>query len=79
MTKVLSNDNPRYGFNATTGNYEDLMSAGIIDPIKVVRSCLEHAASVAKIFLMYDCVVVEIKEPEPMPALNKHVQRWMDQ
>ncbi|MBA0637986.1 hypothetical protein Godav_025108, partial [Gossypium davidsonii] len=65
--KVLSNDNPRYGFNAATGNYEDLMSAGIIDPTKVVRCCLEHAASVAKTFLMSDCVVVEIKEPEPVP------------
>ncbi|PPR85673.1 hypothetical protein GOBAR_AA35014 [Gossypium barbadense] len=68
--KVLSNDNPRYGFNAATGNYEDLMSAGIIDPTKVVRCCLEHAASVAKTFLMSDCVVVEIKEPETVPAGN---------
>ncbi|TYI07478.1 hypothetical protein ES332_A10G230300v1 [Gossypium tomentosum] len=67
---VLSNDNPRYGFNAATGNYEDLMSAGIIDPTKVVRCCLEHAASVAKTFLMSDCVVVEIKEPETVPAGN---------
>ncbi|PPD77664.1 hypothetical protein GOBAR_DD25401 [Gossypium barbadense] len=36
----------------------------------VVRCCLEHAASVAKTFLMSDCVVVEIKEPEPLPAGN---------
>ncbi|KAK9045928.1 hypothetical protein V6N11_051831 [Hibiscus sabdariffa] len=68
--KVLSEDNPRYGFNVATGKYEDLMSAGIIDPTKVVRCCLEHAASVAKTFLMSDCVVVEIKEPEPVPMGN---------
>uniref|UniRef100_A0A9I9DBE6 RuBisCO large subunit-binding protein subunit beta n=1 Tax=Cucumis melo TaxID=3656 RepID=A0A9I9DBE6_CUCME len=68
--KVLSSDNYRYGYNAATGNYEDLMAAGIIDPTKVVRCCLEHAASVAKTFLMSDCVVVEIKEPEPVPAGN---------
>ncbi|XP_010552318.1 PREDICTED: chaperonin 60 subunit beta 1, chloroplastic [Tarenaya hassleriana] len=68
--KVLSNDNPRFGYNAATGKYEDLMSAGIIDPTKVVRCCLEHAASVAKTFLMSDCVVVEIKEPEPVPVGN---------
>lgn len=37
---------------------------------QVVRCCLEHAASVAKTFLMSDCVVVEIKEPEPVPAGN---------
>ncbi|KDO54472.1 hypothetical protein CISIN_1g007313mg [Citrus sinensis] len=67
--KVLSSDNHKYGYNAATGNYEDLMAAGIIDPTKVVRCCLEHASSVAKTFLMSDCVVVEIKEPEPaMPA-----------
>lgn len=34
-SQVLSNDNPNYGYNAATGNYEDLMAAGIIDPTKV--------------------------------------------
>ncbi|XP_057539314.1 ruBisCO large subunit-binding protein subunit beta, chloroplastic [Amaranthus tricolor] len=68
--KVLSSDDLRYGYNAATGQYEDLMAAGIIDPTKVVRCCLEHASSVAKTFLMSDCVVVEIKEPEPAPAAN---------
>ncbi|KAJ8446259.1 LOW QUALITY PROTEIN: hypothetical protein Cgig2_016030 [Carnegiea gigantea] len=68
--KVLSSDNPRYGYNAATGQYEDLMASGIIDPTKVVRCCLEHASSVAKTFLMSDCVVVEIKEPEAVPAGN---------
>ncbi|CAN7028635.1 unnamed protein product [Brassica rapa subsp. trilocularis] len=67
---VLSNDNVKFGYNAATGKYEDLMAAGIIDPTKVVRCCLEHAASVAKTFLMSDCVVVEIKEPEPVPVGN---------
>ncbi|KAL3649341.1 hypothetical protein CASFOL_005744 [Castilleja foliolosa] len=66
--KVLSSDNPKYGYNAATGQYEDLMAAGIIDPTKVVRCCLEHASSVAKTFLMSDCVVVEIKEDEPAVA-----------
>lgn len=46
------------------------MAAGIIDPAKVVRCCLEHAASVAKIFLTSDVVVTEIKEPEPVQAGN---------
>ncbi|KAL1204903.1 Chaperonin 60 subunit beta 2 [Cardamine amara subsp. amara] len=68
--KVLANDNVKFGYNAATGKYEDLMAAGIIDPTKVVRCCLEHAASVAKTFLMSDCVVVEIPEPEPVPAGN---------
>ncbi|EEE64974.1 hypothetical protein OsJ_19883 [Oryza sativa Japonica Group] len=68
--KVLSNDNFKFGYNAATGQYEDLMAAGIIDPTKVVRCCLEHAASVAKTFLTSDVVVVEIKEPEPAPVTN---------
>ncbi|KAD5960478.1 hypothetical protein R6Q59_013578 [Mikania micrantha] len=68
--KVLATDNARFGYNAATDTYEDLMSAGIIDPTKVVRCCLEHASSVAKTFLMSDCVVVEIKEPVPAPAGN---------
>ncbi|KAI3794854.1 hypothetical protein L1987_37494 [Smallanthus sonchifolius] len=68
--KVLANDNARFGYNAATDKYEDLMSAGIIDPTKVVRCCLEHASSVAKTFLMSDCVVVEIKEPEAAPVGN---------
>ncbi|KAG2297228.1 hypothetical protein Bca52824_043897 [Brassica carinata] len=69
--KVLSSDDPKHGYNAATGKYEDLMAAGIIDPTKVVRCCLEHASSVAKTFLMSDCVVVEINEPESAaPAGN---------
>ncbi|TYH70819.1 hypothetical protein ES332_D05G143000v1 [Gossypium tomentosum] len=68
IEKVLSNDNPSYGYNAATGKYEDLMAAGIIDPTKVVRCCLEHAASVARTFLTSDAVVVDIKKPEPLPA-----------
>uniref|UniRef100_A0A453MP97 Uncharacterized protein n=3 Tax=Aegilops tauschii TaxID=37682 RepID=A0A453MP97_AEGTS len=67
---VLVNDNFRYGYNAATGKYEDLMAAGIIDPTKVVRCCLEHAASVAKTFITSDAVVVDIKESEQAPAAN---------
>uniref|UniRef100_A0A0D6R256 RuBisCO large subunit-binding protein subunit beta, chloroplastic n=1 Tax=Araucaria cunninghamii TaxID=56994 RepID=A0A0D6R256_ARACU len=70
VEKVLSSDNPKYGYNAATGNYEDLMAAGIIDPTKVVRCCLEHAASVAKTFLTSDVVVVDIKEPEAAVPAN---------
>ena len=67
---MRENPNPNFGYNAGTGVYEDLMAAGIIDPAKVVRCCLEHAASVAKTFLTSDVVVVDIKEPESVPAGN---------
>ncbi|GLT53296.1 hypothetical protein SLA2020_265790 [Shorea laevis] len=66
IEKVLSNDNINYGYNAARDRYEDLMKAGIMDPSKVVRCCLEHAASVAKTFLTSDAVVVDIKELEPI-------------
>ncbi|KAG6574020.1 Chaperonin 60 subunit beta 4, chloroplastic, partial [Cucurbita argyrosperma subsp. sororia] len=67
IDKVLINNDMNYGYNAATDHYEDLMKAGIMDPSKVVRCCLEHAASVAKTFLTSDAVVVDIKEPEPVP------------
>ncbi|KAB1206562.1 Chaperonin 60 subunit beta 4, chloroplastic [Morella rubra] len=67
VEKVLSNDNIKYGYNAARDCYEDLMETGIMDPSKVVRCCLEHAASVAKTFLTSDAVVVDIKELKPIP------------
>ncbi|GJR01835.1 TCP-1/cpn60 chaperonin family protein [Tanacetum coccineum] len=63
IEKVLSNDDVRYGYNAASNKYEDLMAAGIIDPTKVVRCCIEHAASVAKTFLTSDAVVIDIDGP----------------
>ncbi|TQD93169.1 hypothetical protein C1H46_021262 [Malus baccata] len=67
VEKVLSNNDMGYGYNAAKDCYEDLMKAGIMDPSKVVRCCLENAASVAKTFLTSDAVVVEIKETQPIP------------
>lgn len=61
--QVLSNDDTRYGYNAARNQYEDLMAVGIIDPTKVVRCCIEHAASVAKTFLTSDAVVIDIDGP----------------
>ncbi|KAL0430043.1 UNVERIFIED_CONTAM: Chaperonin 60 subunit beta 4, chloroplastic [Sesamum radiatum] len=61
--QILSSDDINFGYNAARDRYEDLMAAGILDPSKVVRCCLEHAASVAKTFLTADAVVIEIKEP----------------
>ncbi|KAK1269108.1 hypothetical protein QJS04_geneDACA006772 [Acorus gramineus] len=70
VEKVLSIDDVRYGYNAAKNTYEDLISAGIIDPSKVVRCCIEHAASVAKTFLTFDVVVVDLLESNPSPRRN---------
>ena len=56
-----------FGYNARTGNYENLLSTGVIDPTKVTRVALENAASVAGMFLTTECVVVDKKEENPVP------------
>jgi chaperonin GroEL len=53
------------GLNAATGEYEDLVKAGVIDPVKVTRSALRNAASIASMVLTTDTLVVEKKEEEP--------------
>lgn len=52
-------ENPALGYNAATGEYVDMVIAGVIDPIKVTRTALKNAASVAVTFLSLDAVVVE--------------------
>ncbi|RMH67374.1 MAG: chaperonin GroEL [Cyanobacteria bacterium J003] len=59
-----------YGFNAATGTYEDLVSAGIIDPAKVVRSALQNAGSIAGMVLTTEALVVEKPEPKPAAPAN---------
>lgn len=55
-----------FGFNAATGNYEDMVAAGIIDPAKVTRSALENAVSIAGMILTTESVVSELpKKDEP--------------
>ncbi|KAG6472780.1 hypothetical protein ZIOFF_070258 [Zingiber officinale] len=67
VQKILSNSDANYGYNAAKNCYQDLVAAGILDPSKVVRCCLEHAASVAKGFLTSDLVVVDRKQTETAP------------
>lgn len=52
------------GFNAATGDYEDLAAAGIIDPTKVVRTALQNAASIAGLLLTTDAAVTDAPEPK---------------
>jgi chaperonin GroEL len=57
------------GFNAATGEYTDLIKAGVIDPAKVTRAALQNAASIAAMVLTTECLVADKPEPEPaMPA-----------
>jgi len=67
--KVKESAKLNYGYNAQTDEYEDLVAAGVIDPTKVTRTALQNAASIAGLLLTTECVVVEKKEKERMPAM----------
>ncbi|WP_297456288.1 chaperonin GroEL [Persephonella sp.] len=64
IEKVEASDNVNYGFNAATGEYVDMLEAGIIDPTKVVRTAIQNAASVAGTMLTAEALVAEIPEKE---------------
>ncbi|MTA84847.1 MAG: chaperonin GroEL, partial [Actinobacteria bacterium] len=58
---------PGFGLDAATGEYVDMIKAGIIDPAKVTRSALQNAASIAALFLTTEAVIAD--KPEPKPAV----------
>jgi chaperonin GroEL len=62
IEKVRSNDDANYGFNAQTGQFEDLVKSGVIDPTKVTRSALQHAASISALMLTTEAMIAEIPE-----------------
>jgi chaperonin GroEL len=61
-----------FGFNAATGEYGDLVADGVIDPVKVVRSALQNAASVASLMLTTEAMVAEKPKEEKAPAGGGH-------
>jgi chaperonin GroEL len=68
--KLLEKDNYTWGFNAATGEYQDLVGAGVIDPAKVVRTALQDAASVAGLLITTEALVAEKPKKEaaaPVP------------
>jgi chaperonin GroEL len=62
--------NDNQGFNAQTEQYEDLVAAGVIDPAKVVRSALQHAASIASLLLTTEAVICQIPEAGQQGAMS---------
>ncbi|RKE19511.1 chaperonin GroEL [Streptomyces sp. TLI_171] len=64
ITSKVAEMEPGQGYNAATGEYGDLVKAGVIDPVKVTRSALENAASIASLLLTTETLVVEKKEDE---------------
>ncbi|MFE2425551.1 chaperonin GroEL [Streptomyces sp. NPDC059373] len=72
ITAKVAELEKNHGFNAATGEYGDLVKAGVIDPVKVTRSALENAASIASLLLTTETLVVEKKEEEPAEAAHGH-------
>ena len=71
VNRVLNGENS-FGYNAATGNYEDLLASGIIDPAKVVRTALQHAASIAGLMLTTDAALTDAPEPKKAAAGHSH-------
>ena len=68
--KILDKNEDNYGYNAQTGEYGDLIQLGIVDPVKVVRTALQNAASVASLLITTEAMIAELPKKEAaMPAM----------
>ncbi|WP_313613868.1 chaperonin GroEL [Agrobacterium sp.] len=66
--KILEKNEDNYGYNAQTGEYGDLIALGIVDPVKVVRTALQNAASVASLLITTEAMIAELPKKDA-PAL----------
>ena len=72
VDKVINSDEQNLGFNAATGQYVDMLEAGIIDPLKVARVALLNATSVSSLLLTTEATISDVKEPDidiPSPSM----------
>ncbi|MBX4335246.1 chaperonin GroEL [Bartonella raoultii] len=68
--KVLENNTDTFGYNTATGEFGDLIALGIVDPVKVVRSALQNAASIASLLITTEAMVAELpKKDAPVPPM----------
>jgi chaperonin GroEL len=64
VSEILGNKSAAYGYNAKTGEYEDLVKAGVVDPAKVTRVALQNSASIAGLMLTVEAMITELKDEE---------------
>src|SRR5712691_1220378 len=72
LGKVKESKDPNFGYNALTGDYEDLVKAGVLDPTKVVRTALQNAGSIASLMLTTEALVAEIPEEKKGAPAGGH-------
>src|ERR1700689_1234547 len=70
LGKIRESKDENFGYNADTGEYGDLVKAGVIDPAKVTRLALQNAASIAGLMLTTEALVADIKEPKEAGAAH---------
>jgi chaperonin GroEL len=70
--KILESKEAHHGYNAATGQFEDLVKAGVIDPTKVTRTALQNAASISGLLLTTEALVSEIPEKKEAPSAPGH-------
>ncbi|HSL27936.1 MAG TPA: chaperonin GroEL [Anaerolineales bacterium] len=75
---AVEKKNKNIGYNVLTGQYTDMIQAGVIDPVKVVRGALENAASIAAIILTTDVLITDMPEKEKAPAMPPGGMGGMD-
>jgi chaperonin GroEL len=66
--KILENGSANFGYNAQTGEYGDMVAMGVVDPVKVVRTALQDAASVASLLITTEAMIAEVPK-DAAPAM----------
>ena len=72
IVEHVKNESGNNGYNVATGEYVDLIEAGVVDPTKVTRSALQNAASISGLLLTTESLITDIPEPEPADAGHGH-------
>jgi chaperonin GroEL len=67
--KIRDSKDPNFGYNAQSGEFEDLVKAGVIDPTKVARTALQNAGSIASLMLTTEALVAELPEDKKAPSM----------
>jgi chaperonin GroEL len=75
---AVEKKNKNIGYNVLTGQYTDMIQAGVIDPVKVVRGALENAASIASMILTTDVLITDLPEKDKAPAMPPGGMGGMD-
>jgi len=68
VVKEVLSSKGNHGYNVATGEYEDLVKAGVVDPTKVTRTALQNAASIAGLLLTTECMITDLPEKSSPPA-----------